>query len=237
MQNVPLSRDSTVLELGCGDGFQLGLLRHRFSRVFAIDPRHVPDGDTGCAFAFAEALPFGDCTFDLIVSNCVLEHLEDRRLGLDEAVRVLRPGGLMAHVVPSRYWKVASLFLNPVGYPMRVAEKWRATRGLAQHPQSSTPDGRRPAARPTAAQVFGRWLCPPIHGTYPTHFSELCSYGRRHWVEAFDHPQLVHVSDVPLVCSTQFGFLRFRFLAARRWLGRHGLDSSRVFVLQKLNGR
>lgn len=234
MQHVPLGRDTTVLELGCGDGFQLGLLRGRFARVFAIDPRHVPDGAGGCAYAFAEALPFGDSTFDLIVSNCVLEHLEDRRLGLDEAVRVLKPGGLMAHVVPSRYWKIASLFLNPLGYPMRVAEKWWAARELARHPQSSKPAIRGQAARPTLSQVLSRWLYPPIHGTYPTHFSELRAYGRRHWLKAFDHPQLARLSDAPLVCSTQFGFLRFRFTIARRWLGRHGLHSSRVFVLQKV---
>jgi ubiquinone/menaquinone biosynthesis C-methylase UbiE len=83
LKNVPLVRDSTVLELGCGDGFQLSLLRQRFARVFAIDPANVPEEDGGCAYAVAEALPFRDKTFDLIVSNCVVEHLNDRRLALD----------------------------------------------------------------------------------------------------------------------------------------------------------
>lgn len=42
MRSVPLDRGSTVLELGCGDNFQLALLRERFGRVFAIDPEAVP---------------------------------------------------------------------------------------------------------------------------------------------------------------------------------------------------
>ncbi|HET7212602.1 MAG TPA: class I SAM-dependent methyltransferase [Terriglobia bacterium] len=234
MEGVPLNRDSTVLELGCGDGFQLSLLRERFTRVFAIDPVNRPDQASGCAYAVAEALPFADGTFDLIVSNCVLEHLNDRGRALNESVRVLKPGGYMAHVVPSRFWKIANLLLNPIGYPLRVAEKWCATRAVVRGGISS-PFGRPTSSRPNLGQVFSRWACPPIHGTYPGHISELQAYGRRHWAESFTHVQLVPLSDRPLICSTQFGFLRFRFIPARTWLGRHGLDSSRVFVMQKVS--
>ncbi len=235
LNDIPLAGNSTVLELGCGDGFQLGLLRERFARVFAIDPVNMPDQARGCTYAVAEALPFGEETFDLIVSNCVLEHLNDRRVALDECVRVLKPGGLMAHVVPSRFWKVASLLLNPIGYPLRVGEKWWATRAVVRGGAISNPSGRSPVSRPTLGQILSRWACPPVHGTYPGHFSELRAYGRERWAESFVHPQLFQLSDRPLICSTQFGFLRFRFIPARAWLGRHGLDSSRVFVMQKLN--
>ena len=150
MEHVPLRRDSTALELGCGDGFQLELLRERFTRVFAIDPKHVPDNAWGFSYAIAEALPFPECTFDLIVSSSVIEHLEDRGRGMDEAVRVLRPGGYMAHIVPSRFWKAASLLLNPLGYPLRVAEKWWAMHQVGREKQtlgSVSPDPQG-AARP-----------------------------------------------------------------------------------------
>jgi ubiquinone/menaquinone biosynthesis C-methylase UbiE len=42
------------------------------------------------------ALPFGDATFDLIVSNIAIHNVsgrENRARAIDEAVRVLRPGG------------------------------------------------------------------------------------------------------------------------------------------------
>lgn len=233
MKCVPLSRDATVLELGSGDGYQLGLLRARFERVYSIDPGRRPDNPSGFSFAVAESLPFPDGVFNLVVSNCVLEHLEDRRRGMDEIARVLRPAGYAAHVVPSRFWKAASLILNPVGYPLRVAEKWLAMRQHAAETMKRLTREGVPHPRPGLLQVMRRWAVPPIHGTYPSHLSEYRQYGRKQWQESFRHPRLVPVTDVPLVCATQFGFFRFRFVSLRAWLGRHGFDSARVFVLQR----
>jgi SAM-dependent methyltransferase len=235
MKYVPLGRDSTVLELGSGDGFQLELLRKRFSRVLAIDPKHAPARKLGFAFAIAEALPFNDCAFDLIVSNCVLEHLKDRKRGLEEMLRVLRPGGCMAHVVPARFWKAASLLFNPLGYPMRVIEKWWALRRVQSEKLTQiNPGGGGGADRPEIPQVLGRWIYPPIHGTYTSHLSEYQHYGRKQWLECFSDPCLVQVADAPLVCATQFGFLRFRLIHLRKLLAASGLESSRAFILRKI---
>ncbi len=236
MVHVPLDHGAKVLELGCGDGFQLGLLRQRFDHVFAIDPnRHPPRAD-GFVFAVAEALPFPDGYFDLVVSNCVLEHLEDRARGVDEALRVLRQGGYMAHVVPSRYWKATSLLLNPIGYPFRVMEKWldiRRLRKEKRQPEDPLLDAER-WERPGILEVLGRWAYPPIHGTYPSHLAEYNHYGRKHWVRLFRRSGLALMAEVPLPCVTQFGLLRFRLHSLRKWLGSHGADSSRAFVLQKV---
>jgi SAM-dependent methyltransferase len=51
----------------------------------------------------ADALPFEPGELDLIVSSSVLEHLEDLRAFVEQAARVLRPGGAFIHVFPSRY--------------------------------------------------------------------------------------------------------------------------------------
>lgn len=233
MEYVPLARDATVLELGCGDGFQLDMLRERFDRVFSIDRKHRPIRAQGFSFSVAEGLPFPDRVFDLVVSNCVVEHFEDRPRAIVEALRVLRPGGYMAHAVPSPYWKVASLLLNPVGYPLRVGEKWWALRQARGNPQGLDPIEGQRTPQPGVLQVIGRWFYPPIHGTYPSHVAECRSYRRQRWIEIFTNPKLVQVAEVPLLSYTQFGFLRFRLIPLRRWLGRHGLDSTRAFILRK----
>ncbi len=234
--HVPLDSGAKVLELGCGDGFQLSLLRRRFERVFAIDANRRPGVAAGFTFAVAEALPFPDGYFDLVVSNCVLEHLNDRKRGIEEALRVLRPGGYMAHIVPSRYWKAAGLLLNPVGYPFRILEKWLDLRQLRKKPQQPRDPSmdRKRWEQPGIFEVLGRWVYPPIHGTYRSHLMEYWRYGRQQWIRLFAHPNLALVAEVSLPCVTQFGFLRHRLLALRQWLGRHGANSSCAFILRKV---
>ncbi len=234
MQCVPSPRDSTVLEVGCGDGFQRDRLIERFARVFAIDASHRPGRPAGFAFAVAEALPFPNATFDLVVSSSVIEHLDDRRRGLDEIVRVLRPGGYTAHVVPSRFWKAASLFFNPIGYPLRVAEKWWARRRVVPETRGEALGSERDV-QPGVPKVLAQWIVPPIHGTFNSHLSEYRSYGRQQWLEAFAHPRLVPVTDAPLTCATQFGFLRFHFIPLRKRLGLCGFNACRVFVMRRID--
>jgi SAM-dependent methyltransferase len=51
----------------------------------------------------ADPLPFEPNELDLIVSSSVLEHLQDLSAFVEQAARVLRPGGGFIHVFPSRY--------------------------------------------------------------------------------------------------------------------------------------
>jgi ubiquinone/menaquinone biosynthesis C-methylase UbiE len=48
--------------------------------------------------AFADSLPFGDGEFDGALSSFVLQLVPNRARALREARRVLRPGGMLAHV-------------------------------------------------------------------------------------------------------------------------------------------
>lgn len=126
--------------------------------------------------------------------------------------------------------KATSLLLNPVGYPMRVAEKWWTLRKTKREQGESR---RTDLERPGVLQVLGPLFYPPIHGTYSSHWTEYLSYRRERWRAVFTHRKLVWVADVPLLANTQFGFLRFRFLPQRLRLGQRGLFSSRAFVLRK----
>lgn len=231
MAHVPLDRSATVLELGSGDGFQLELLRHRFTRVFAIDPERRPGAPSGFVFAHAESLPFPDGAFDLVFSCHVVEHIQDRARAISEAVRVVRPRGYVVHAVPTQFWKATSLLLNPVGYPLRVMEKWRELRKYQHDKPDSEKDAKRTA--PRWFQVLGRWFYPPVHGSFTSHRSEFRSFSRDRWREALQPPGLVSVAEIPLLSYTQFGFARFRLLGVRTWLAQHGLASSHACIFQK----
>lgn len=53
----------------------------------------------------ATALPFGDRTFDAVTMFDLLEHVPDDRLAISEALRVLRPGGVLLISTPNEHWR------------------------------------------------------------------------------------------------------------------------------------
>lgn len=53
-----------------------------------------------------EQLPFADNTFDLILSNEVIEHVADDRAAVAEMARVARPGGRVVLFAPNRWYPV-----------------------------------------------------------------------------------------------------------------------------------
>ena len=80
------------LHVGCGSKPIAGAVN--------IDPN--PDRARWVDYPYdVHALPFGDGTFDSILSNHVLPALRDLPVAMHEMIRVLRPGGRMAHVIPA----------------------------------------------------------------------------------------------------------------------------------------
>lgn len=96
-----------VLENGCG----VGLYLEKFAPLAKMAIGLEIDWDRAVEArrrnlevlcAAGERLPFPDCSFDLILSHEVLEHVQDDRLALQEMARVLKKGGRLLLFVPNR---------------------------------------------------------------------------------------------------------------------------------------
>ena len=105
-----------ILEVGCGPGSfaeevvgrdLVGLdpipemLRCAESRV---NPKRAARGDSAVEFveATAEDLPFDDNSFDAVCSLFSFRDWYDKRAGLSEVLRVLKPGGIIVIVDPAK---------------------------------------------------------------------------------------------------------------------------------------
>jgi ubiquinone/menaquinone biosynthesis C-methylase UbiE len=143
----PIGPGDHVLEVGCGTAALGAAIANRGASVVASDlslrwlvlaGKRLAESSTGdvelvaCA---AEALPFPEACYDLVVAADVVEHVESRHRFVHECARVLRPGGLLFLATPNRY----SLGLEPhvrlwgVGYlPRAAAERYvQAARGVS----------------------------------------------------------------------------------------------------------
>jgi ubiquinone/menaquinone biosynthesis C-methylase UbiE len=102
-QDTTTSGGGAALEVGCGEGVIAAQLARRFGEVVALD---LPDAGLRAGWrrhrgprflhADAQALPFADDRFGVVVAAEVLEHLADPAKGLQELARVGR-----AHLVLS----------------------------------------------------------------------------------------------------------------------------------------
>jgi SAM-dependent methyltransferase len=111
-----------VLDYGCGAGTVVQMLRDAGYDAYGVDIRWP-----GAAYGDLEAgelgrqgflryyeeggrLPFDDDTFDVVISDQVLEHLVPLEASVAEIERVVKPQGVMYHHFPSRaVWREAHI--------------------------------------------------------------------------------------------------------------------------------
>lgn len=102
---------SRLLEIGCGNGYLLGLIRDRFPDIDLVgldlspemvelaNKRNIPSAEIG--EGDVRHLPYADGHFDVVVSERCLINILDAKAqdeALDEVCRVLAPGGYLVMI-------------------------------------------------------------------------------------------------------------------------------------------
>lgn len=101
-----------VLDVGCYDGYLLSRIECRTKIAVDLEPAMAPYSPVWKADG--HRLPFADEEFDRVYLLDVIEHVHDYQVLLEEADRVLRPGGTLWISTPSLHWWVFPPFLTQV---------------------------------------------------------------------------------------------------------------------------
>lgn len=173
-----------ILDFGAGPGQQSLQLCDLGFEVEAVD---IEDSDYAAQRVFpvrtydGKVLPFPDRHFDAVVSSNVLEHVPDLGQALREMSRVLRPGGVMVHVMPTATWR---LWTTLAEFP---AAPRNALRGLRSPASNRGARAQLQAWRWKLVQTG--WLVRPLlfrpHGVSRSSLCELWTFSRHRWKRAF----------------------------------------------------
>lgn len=147
---VDLSNVHQALDAGCGTGAFLVPLARRLTpqgaTVIGLDlsagtlgqaQARVEDEGLAvtCVIGDVEALPFDDCSFDLVLANYMLYHVPDLDHAIAELRRVLRPGGTLLAATNGEgsmheMWRMAGRAIAEVDLPPQsvaeIVERGRA---------------------------------------------------------------------------------------------------------------
>jgi 2-polyprenyl-3-methyl-5-hydroxy-6-metoxy-1,4-benzoquinol methylase len=173
---------TSVLEVGCGDGFLAARLSQRVPRVVAVDvdkpvleraKQRFPTAPV--AWRHGDILDLRDelGEFDAVVSNATLHHLPDTSVALACLRELVAPGGTLALVTFARPgwrhlpWALATLVIR--GVAIRVRGKWEHSAPTVWPPGYTITELRRhvraqlPGARVSLlplGRVFVSWHAP-----------------------------------------------------------------------------
>lgn len=182
-----------ALDIGSGLGFNAILLKKIYDKVVASD-LYVEDAMTHtlgmdrfnnflrrmnasgveAASSRCEELPFGKDSFDAVYMIYTLEHIKDRNRALEEARRVLKPGGELIVIVPN--------FLERLFYPLSFYRDILAK--LAGYLKKHDNSGKAAAKNISRARdaSYPHFPMPEPHGEYADYCSELIKTNTSRWL-------------------------------------------------------
>lgn len=230
----PANSGASLLEIGAGTGQQEAQLEALGYQVTAID---IPESAYARQRVYpvkdydGKTLPVSTASMDVVFSSNVLEHVVAVDALLQEMARVLVPGGLAIHVLPTPAWRCLTTFTY---YP------WLAKRFLQVAFQSgakrhdSSPVGRS-ALNPGSAVSM---LWQKKHGERGNLLTETWFFSEAWWRKTFSKAgfKVVEVRPSGIMYSGSFLFSEVLPMTVCKSLAKLLGSATKIYLLQNLQG-
>lgn len=233
--NVEFSnKHPQILEVGSGDGFQIGCLKE-LGNVIGSDiylSNEIKKQSTKSVFVVCDILrlSFRENEFDIIFSNHVIEHIIELEKAFNEMVNAGKKHCLYAFAVPTNVWLFLSIPAQFCGKMMRL---FREIGGLLCHGNKKQRDnegGRNSSSNIKVKEQIKEMILPHGHGVRRKFYDSLKFFKIESWQELFEsngfkviekHPLLLYApSECPIIPMTTA-------------LNRRNICSSVLFLMQK----
>jgi SAM-dependent methyltransferase len=237
--DVDETKQQTLIEIGCGDGWLAGQLSPRFARIVGFDinaarVRPAQAKNVLIIVGDAESSPIATGSADVIISIAVLEHLREPERELRHMAALLKPGGVMVHIVPTSFWKtlqwlgfIPDKFRKELRNAVRslAGERGRRSGGRDGGSGGNSGGGKYFEGRETnnpKRQSRRKWwqkLYPRVHGEYDSNWAEFRGWRREAWRRRVRDAGLTLTHEVPLGSASPY-FFGFSLPCGRfKWTG------------------
>ena len=188
-----------VLEVGAGTGRQAVELQRRGFDVKAIEMANSNYAERR-VFPIIDydgaTIPLPDASVDVVFSSNVLEHVPDLTRIHAESRRVLRPGGICVHVLPTHAWRFWTTLSS---YPEAFVYLGASLPQLVpQRPPRSAELHRLAHAWYGTARHFVGLCLPRRHGERGNVISETWLFHPRWWRRNFAENGFTVLHDEPM---------------------------------------
>lgn len=105
--NVSELKNLKILDIGCGTGEIISYFDKNDNQIYAVDALcQIDDRFHIQNFTKVDSalLPFEDNFFDVIISNHVVEHIEDQDTHMNEIYRCLKKEGICYYATPNKFF-------------------------------------------------------------------------------------------------------------------------------------
>lgn len=128
---------SCVLDIGTAYGTIAAYVAHHVKTLVSVDLKDQrTQKSVQLILVGDERLPFRSGSFDIVITNHVIEHMRDQEEHLREIHRVLRDGGVCYLATPNRYGLLEPHYQLPLlfWFPRRLSDLYlRLARGVTSH--------------------------------------------------------------------------------------------------------